>query len=90
MVKYCPGVPTTCNRCNHSITHFLSGQLGLGDRESRNRPTQIKDIKANIIRAACGWNHSLFLSGTSCLYQNLEADHGQIFVCGKGGEGRIH
>lgn len=54
------------------------GQLGLGDRESRNRPTQIKDIKSNIIRAACGWNHSLFLS-----------DHGQIFVCGKGTDGQL-
>lgn len=40
------------------------GQLGVGDLVRRDVPTQVEALKSiNIVAAACGRNHTLFLTG---------------------------
>ena len=41
------------------------GQLGHGDTERRDVPTLVESLAGfNIVDAACGKSHTLFLSGT--------------------------
>lgn len=43
-----------------------NGQLGLGDTNRRDIPTVIPNLETlNIVDAACGKNHTLFLTGNS-------------------------
>ena len=39
------------------------GQLGLGDNISKNKPTNINDIKAKSI--SCGGQHTILITGIS-------------------------
>lgn len=76
------GVFSGCNACHSVIvtedglTMTLGrndkGQLGLGDTETRTTPTVIEALKnINIVAAACGRSHTLFLSS-----------EGMVFSCG--------
>lgn len=76
------GVFSGCNACHSVIVteegltmtfgRNDKGQLGLGDTETRTTPTVIEALKnINIVAAACGRSHTLFLSS-----------EGMVFSCG--------
>jgi len=50
----------------------VKGQLGLGDLERRDVPTEVEALKGEtIVGASCGRHHTLFLTGIfSVLYFN--------------------
>lgn len=57
------------------------GQLGHSQLENFNQPTMIKALKnVNIIQAACGRNHSLFLSDTGIVYACGSNSNGQLGI----------
>lgn len=59
-----------------------SGQLGLGDQKICEKPTVIAGLeKYNIIQAACGRHHTLFLTDTGTVYACGDNKSGQ---CGVG------
>eukprot|EP01114_Cavostelium_apophysatum_P023730 TRINITY_DN9039_c0_g1_i1.p1 TRINITY_DN9039_c0_g1~~TRINITY_DN9039_c0_g1_i1.p1 ORF type:complete len:305 (+),score=-0.43 TRINITY_DN9039_c0_g1_i1:49-915(+) len=74
--NHCVAVTNLGQAMSWGLNNF--GQLGMGDKESRSKPHIIKDLKDNMLRVAAGYSHSLFLS-----------DNGEVFVCGKGGDGQI-
>jgi alpha-tubulin suppressor-like RCC1 family protein len=42
----------------------LKGQLGCGDEERRDIPTEVETLKGEtIVGASCGKHHTLFLNG---------------------------
>lgn len=53
------------------------GQLGLGNKDNKNTPTQIKNLQ-NIKQISTGYSHSLILSKT-----------GELYSWGAGGEGQL-
>nr|CAH7730683.1 unnamed protein product [Callosobruchus chinensis] len=58
------------------------GQLGLDNTESKNTPTLVPGLeKMNVIGAACGRNHTLFLTDTGTVYACGDNRSGQ---CGVG------
>lgn len=76
------GVFSGCNACHSVIVtddgltmtfgRNDKGQLGLGDTETRTTPTVLEAFKGiNIVAAACGRSHTLFLSS-----------EGMVFACG--------
>lgn len=55
------------------------GQLGLGDTERRDEPTEVPVLKAyDIVGAAVGRGHTLFLTSK-----------GQVFACGDNKMGQL-
>ncbi|KAG7313221.1 hypothetical protein JYU34_000320 [Plutella xylostella] len=59
-----------------------AGQLGHGDTTTRNLPELVPALKGmNIIHAACGRNHTLFVTDTGAVYACGENKSGQ---CGLG------
>jgi alpha-tubulin suppressor-like RCC1 family protein len=62
-----------------SFGHTGSGALGHGDRQSRNRPTEIQALRdVDMSHAAAGFDHSLFVS-----------IDGEAWTCGQGTYGQL-
>ncbi|GLV48659.1 uncharacterized protein CBL_06051 [Carabus blaptoides fortunei] len=60
----------------------LCGQLGVGDTTTRDNPIAVAGLdEMNIIGAACGRNHTLFLTDTGTVYACGDNRNGQ---CGVG------
>lgn len=56
-------IVTEDNRCM-VFGRNLKGQLGLGDEERRDIPTEVEALKGeSIVGASCGRHHTLFLTG---------------------------
>lgn len=81
-------VASGCNAChsvivadNGDVMTFGrndKGQLGLGDTETRITPTLIEDFKdINIVAAACGRSHTLFLDSNGIVYSCGDNKMGQ-------------
>jgi hypothetical protein len=42
------------------------GQLGLGDKENRSKPSLVKELSQHrIVRVTCGSKHTIFLAGNA-------------------------
>lgn len=56
-------IVTEDNRCM-VFGRNLKGQLGCGDEERRDIPTEVETLKGEtIVGASCGKHHTLFLNG---------------------------
>ena len=75
------------------------GQLGLGDKNRRDVPSQIQAFgNVNVVRVACGKSHTLFLNGWSrnnvisnCILYitNSFLDTGLVFATGCNSSGQL-
>ena len=59
-----------------SFGYNISGQLGLGDEENRNTPTQIQNVKAKQI--ACGHHHSMIINMNDYVWSFGNNEFGQL------------
>ncbi len=77
----CENTQTSYFLCNDGTVYCCGynayGQLGLGDTDDRNVPTQITGL-SNITAIACGIGHVLFLDGTGNVYGCGKNDSGQL------------
>lgn len=61
---------------------YFTGQLGLGDVKRRDEPTEVEALKGHtVIGAACGRNHTLFLTSRGLVFGAGDNKLGQ---CGVG------
>lgn len=61
---------------------WIAGQLGLGDEKRRDEPTEVEALKGHtVIGAACGRNHTLFLTSRGIAFGAGDNKLGQ---CGVG------
>ena len=55
------------------------GQLGLGDRKNKLKPTQVQALEGVFVsQITCGWSHSVALTSKGKVYSWGNADHGKL------------
>lgn len=65
----------------YSFGRNQHGQLGHSKLETFDQPTKIEELNdVNIIQAACGRNHSLFLTDTGIVYACGDNTNGQLGI----------